>query len=101
MLIIHFLTREREKFNINTNRSSSILYIIAALLVFIPISIVLVTEITFSAIVSKIHISIALVFIILGKILTIIKKGKNDHSIPKDIGIVIGVLIVLISRLLR
>lgn len=89
------------EFNINATRLSSILYIIAALLVFIPISIVLVMEITFSAIVSKILISTTLTLIILGKILTIIKKGKNDHSIPKDIGIVIGLLIVLISRLLR
>lgn len=68
---------------------------------FIPISIVLATEITFSAIVSKILISTALAFIILGKIITVIKKGKNHHSIPKDIGIVIGLVIVLISRLLR
>lgn len=89
------------EFNINATRLSSILYIIAALLVFIPISIVLVMEITFSDIVSKILISTTLTLIILGKILTIIKKGKNDHSIPKDIGIVIGLLIVLISRLLR
>ncbi|GAA0730444.1 hypothetical protein GCM10008905_31760 [Clostridium malenominatum] len=80
---------------------SSILYIIAALLVFIPTSIVLVTEFTFSSFFSKIFLSAALTLIIVGKILTIIKKSKNDKSIPKDVGIIIGLLIVLVSKLLR
>lgn len=77
------------------------MYIIASLLVFIPIAIVFVTETGFNSFVSKIIISTAVTLIILGKILTVIKKGKKDSSIPKDIGIIIGLLIVLISKVLR
>jgi len=61
----------------------------------------LVTEITFSSFFSKIVISTALILIIVGKVVTIIKKGKKDKSISKDIGIIIGTLIVLVSKLLK
>ncbi|WP_182088371.1 histidine kinase [Clostridium sp. cel8] len=64
-------------------------------------SLVFVTEFTFSSFVSKILISTSITFIILGKILTITKKNRDDISIRKDIGIIIALLIALISRLIN
>ncbi|WP_048571013.1 hypothetical protein [Clostridium cylindrosporum] len=58
-------------------------------------------EITFSSFWSKLIISTALTLVIVGKIVTIIKKSKSDRNISKDVGIIIGLLIVLVSRLLK
>lgn len=86
---------------IKNGNLSRILYLIASLIICIPISIVLITYIPFSASFSKISIGIALILVITGKIFTLIKKEKEDKSIPIDIGIIIGILIVFISHLAK
>ncbi|GAA0783084.1 hypothetical protein [Hathewaya limosa] len=84
--------------NDNLNR---ILYVIASLIILIPISIVLITDVPFSSFFSKIAIGIVLFFVIIGQILTLLKKKHGDKSIAVDIGIIIGILIVLISHILK
>lgn len=86
---------------IRTYRLSSILYLIAALLVSIPLAIVLITGLIINSVFSKIILFSALAFIIVGKILTTIKKNEKEKNNPKDIGIIIGFLILLISRALK
>lgn len=78
-----------------------ILYLIASLIVLTPIAIVLVTDIPFSLAFSKISIGIAFVFVIAGKLLTLLKKKKGDKSIPVDMGIFIGILIAFIYHVLK
>lgn len=73
-----------------------ILYLIASLVILIPIAIVLITDNPFSLSFSKISIGIAFVFVILGKFFALLKKEKVDKSIPIDIGIIIGILIAFI-----
>lgn len=101
VIVITYIVTQKEAVKITTNKLSFILYVVAALLILIPISIVLVTEITFSSYFSKVTISTALACIIVGRILTLIKKDRKDKTLPIDIGIVMGLLIVLVSRLLK
>ncbi|MCY6354832.1 hypothetical protein [Clostridium sp. ZS2-4] len=86
---------------IKTGNLNWILYLMASLIILIPIYIVLITDVHFSASFSKISIGIALIFVIIGKLITLIKKKKGDKSIPGDIGIIIGILIVFISHVLK
>ncbi|WP_138204104.1 histidine kinase [Haloimpatiens lingqiaonensis] len=73
-----------------------ILYLIASLVILIPIAIVFITGNPFSSSFSKISIGIAFIFVILGKFFALLKKEKGDKSIPIDIGIIIGLLIAFI-----
>lgn len=86
---------------IKTGNLNWILYLMASLIILIPISIVFITDVHFSSSFSKISIGIALIFVITGKLLTLIKKEKGDKSIPGDIGIIIGLLIAFISNILK
>jgi|GEM_PF-1003588 len=79
-----------------------ILYLAAALVVFIPILIVTFTDNPFNPIYSKVYISSALTFIILGKVLTAYKKTIENRTLPwATIGTITGFLIVLIWGVLR
>lgn len=78
-----------------------IMYLIAALIVIIPMFIVAFSDITLSEFYSKLMISIALTFVIIGKSISVFKKSKGDKSIAADIGIITGILIVLISHLVK
>lgn len=78
-----------------------ILYLIASLIVLIPATIVLITNVPFSSAFSKTSIGIALLLIIIGKVLALLKKDKGDKSIPVDIGIIIGFLIVFLTHVLK
>lgn len=83
------------------NKLQSVLYIIASLLIIIPIIIVLTTEHAFSALYSHILLGTAFIFIIAGRVITIIKIIKVEHIIPwNKIGFTLGILITLIWRLL-
>ncbi|WP_234123513.1 hypothetical protein [Clostridium hydrogenum] len=86
---------------LKTGNLNLILYVIALLIVLIPISIILVTDVPFSSSFSKTSISTALGFVISGKLLALLKKNKGDKSISLDIGIILGILIVFISNLLK
>ena len=94
----------KELFNINISKFSSILYLIATLIIIIPISIVLVAEVRFSPMFSKMFLSTAVICIIIGKILTVLKKvkiNKKDKSIPMNVGAIIGLLIVFLTNILK
>ncbi|MFD2043423.1 histidine kinase [Ornithinibacillus salinisoli] len=77
-----------------------ILYVIVALLVLVPIFIMLVSDVTFSESLRDTVVGSALALIIVGKVLTIIEKKKEKKRIAGDIGIVIGIFIVLLFRIL-
>lgn len=86
---------------IKSGKLNFILYLMALLIVLIPICIVFVTNVPFSATFSKISISTSLFLVITGKVLTLLKRDKGDKNIPTDIGIIIGLLIVFISNILK
>lgn len=84
------------------NKLSWTSYLIAALMVIIPTSIVLFTGNAFNPFYRKIFINTAIAFVIIGKISVIVKKTIEDGTIPwANIGTIIGLLIVLISDLIR
>lgn len=73
------------------------LYLIAAIVVIIPIATVLVTDVGFGSFYSKVIISIAFCFIIIGKALTAFKKAVEGDAIPwRNLGSIIGLLIILV-----
>lgn len=75
------------------------MYFSAALLIFIPTSVVLMSDdVTFSSLFSNVVISTAIVLVILGIMVTIFEKKKANKSFAPDIGAVIGLLIVLFIR---
>lgn len=78
-----------------------ILYLIAAIIIILPISIVMVSDITLSETFSKVLISISFIFIAVGKFITFFKKNKGDKTKINDLAVIVGFLIVLISYLLK
>ncbi len=78
-----------------------ILYIIAAIIIILPISIVMVSDITLSETFSKVLISISFIFISAGKFITFFKKNKGDKTKINDLAVIVGFLIVFISYLLK
>jgi cation transport ATPase len=84
----------------NTNLNW-ILYLIASLIVLIPIFIVLITDVPFSSSFSQISTSMAFVFVIAGKLITAFKKKLKDENISVDISIIIGILIAFISKVIK
>lgn len=76
------------------------LYFIAIMCLFIPISIVLMSDnVTYSSTFSNVVITMALVLVILGKMIDIYEKKKESKSYTTDIGIIIGLSIVLVIRI--
>jgi predicted tellurium resistance membrane protein TerC len=74
-------------------------YLIAFMLISIPTSIVLMDDdVTFSSTFSNTVISTAIVLVILGKLINVYKKRKENKSFVSDIGIIIGITIVLITN---
>jgi len=86
---------------IKINRISPILYITAGIITFVPVFVVLVTDIYLNSILTKIIIFPAFILLIAGKIVTITKNNKKDKRNSKDIGIVIGYLIALVLCILK
>ncbi|WP_249872505.1 histidine kinase [Oceanobacillus saliphilus] len=75
------------------------LYLCAVLLIVIPTSIFLIFDgVTFPTTLSNTSINTAILLVILGKIITIYEKKKENKSLAPDIGIIIGVSIVLVTR---
>ena len=77
---------------------SSLLYVVAAFFVMIPICIVLVTDKPFTSFQSEMFTLGALLSIIIGKLVTVIDKRRNNEKLAKDIGILLGLVIVLIAH---
>jgi len=79
-----------------------IFYLMAVLIVFVPIFIVLVTDNAFNSFYSKIFVSTAITFVIIGRILTSYKKTIENGTIHwASIGSIIGLLIVLVWDVLK
>ncbi|WP_068676694.1 histidine kinase [Oceanobacillus sp. Castelsardo] len=79
---------------------SYFLYLTAVLSIVIPILTVLMTDVPFSSIFSHTVLSIAIILVIIGKLITIFQKRKEIKSFVPDVGVVIGLFIVLIISLI-
>lgn len=77
------------------------LYIIAFLMIFIPICITMVSDIVFSHTFAKIILSISIILLIIGKSLTAYSRNKGDKRLNADIGFIIALLIILLSNILE
>lgn len=75
-------------------------YLCAVLLIVIPTSIVLMTNVPFSSTFSHLVISAALILIILGKLITVIEKRNIGEKIAPELGVIMGLSIVLILKLI-
>lgn len=79
-----------------------VFYLIAALIVFIPMFIVFVTDNPFSPFYSGVFFNTAITFVIIGRSLTAFKKTIETGVIPwASIGSTIGILVVLLWHVLR
>ncbi|WP_223701622.1 histidine kinase [Sutcliffiella deserti] len=74
------------------------LYLSAVLLVGIPTMLAIASGSTFSSTVSNIIISSAIVLVVLGKLLTVHEKRKDNKIFSGDIGVIIGLSLVLVIR---
>ncbi|WP_404461161.1 histidine kinase [Sutcliffiella horikoshii] len=72
------------------------MYTVAGLLIVIPTMYVFIFDIGFSSLTSNILISIAILLVILGKLISVIEKKKENRSYAVDFGAIIGLSIVLI-----
>ncbi|UAL48205.1 histidine kinase [Sutcliffiella horikoshii] len=72
------------------------MYTVAGLLIVIPTMYVFIFDTGFSSLTSNILISIAILLVILGKLISVIEKKKENRSYAVDIGAIIGLSIVLI-----
>lgn len=84
-----------------SGKLSRVLYLIASLIILIPISIVLITDVPFSSTFTNISIGVSYIFVIIGKILTILNKKKGDKDLPVDVAILIGILTAFIQFILK
>lgn len=73
-----------------------LLYLIAALLVGFPIFFAVAFDVPFSSTFSNIVLSLAIILLMIGKTITILRKNKENNTFSSDIGAVIGLFIVLI-----
>ncbi len=87
--------------HIYSGKLTKIAYYIAALTILIPITIVLIRDIPFNESFSKVVIGIAGSFIIIGKLFVIINKKKENRNISVDVGILIGIILVVIDNILK
>ncbi len=84
------------KLYIYTGALTRILYILASLIILIPICVVLIANITLSSLFSSISISTAFILILMGKVLSILKSKFENKNISIDISVLIGILTAFI-----
>ncbi len=85
---------------IYSGKLTNIAYYMATLIIIIPICIVLVTNTSVNPSFSKILIGISGLFIIIGKLLVVINKKKENKNISIDMGILTGIILALINYIL-
>lgn len=83
------------------NKLKILLYLSAVLLIVIPILIVFISDIPFSSTFSNTVISTSIVLVILGILITVFQKSKENKIIVGEIGAIIGLSIVLIISLIQ
>ncbi|MFD1851503.1 histidine kinase [Oceanobacillus bengalensis] len=76
-----------------------VFYSFAIFFILLPTSYVFITNTPIHDLYRKIMISSAILFIILGNLITIIEKQKEKKRIVGDVSIIIALFIVFISRL--
>ncbi len=77
------------------------LYILAALIIIIPILIVLISNKGFSPLFSKVTVNASILCIEMGLLIKTFIMKKEGKSIEKNIGGIIGLLLVMIWRMLK
>lgn len=82
-------------------RVGSILYILDLLLISITTTIVLITDITLISYSNNIIIITAIILFMAGKTLNTFEIHKDNKNLSRDIGIIIGTLILLIQKILK
>ncbi|WP_404431357.1 histidine kinase [Sutcliffiella horikoshii] len=75
------------------------MYTVAGLLIVIPTIYVIISDTSFSSVTSNILISIAILLVIFGKLISVMDKKKENRSYAVDIGAIIGLLTVFILRI--
>ena len=85
---------------IYSGKLTNIAYYMATLIIIIPICTVLVTDTPVNSFFSKILIGISGLFIIIGKLLVVINKKKENKNISIDMGILTGIILALINYIL-
>ncbi|MFC0561520.1 histidine kinase [Halalkalibacter alkalisediminis] len=76
------------------------LYLSAVLLIVIPTIIVFMSDVTFTAAFSSTVIITSIVLVILGKLITVFQKRKENKSFAIDIGAIVGLSIVITLKLI-
>lgn len=76
-----------------------LLYLSSFLLIIIPIFKVIITDVPLSSFFSHSVISTAILLVIIGKMITIFEKRKESKRFAQDIGVIIGLSLVLFIRL--
>jgi len=75
------------------------MYTVAGLLIVIPIMYVIISDTSFSSLTSNILISIAILLVVLGKVISVMDKKKEKRSYAADLGAIIGLSIVFTLRI--
>lgn len=77
------------------------MYTVAGLLIVIPTMYVIISDTSFSSVTSNVLIFLAIMLVILGKLITLLDKKKENRSYAIDMGAIIGLSIVLIIRFIN
>ncbi|WP_404448565.1 histidine kinase [Sutcliffiella horikoshii] len=77
------------------------MYTVAGLLIVIPTMYVIISDTSFSSVASNVLIFIAILLVILGKLISLLDKKKENRSYAVDMGAIIGLSIVLIIRFIN
>ena len=89
------------KISMLNGKLQHILYVIAFLIIVIPMFIAVTANVVFSSLFSKVTLDIALFIIMLAQGISALNKKRAGLAISTNIGIIIGILIALISHTLR
>jgi hypothetical protein len=84
----------------NLGRYSLILYTLALLLLVVPMLITLGTDENYGLTWHLLFTNLAIGLLLLGKVLSLIQKIKENKSIVADVSIIVVLLIILVPRLL-
>ncbi|WP_042146864.1 hypothetical protein [Paucisalibacillus sp. EB02] len=83
----------------NLCKYSLVLYILALLLLVVPVLITLGTDENYGLTWHLLFTNIAIGFLLLGKVLSLIQKRKENKSIIADTSIIVVLFIIFVPRL--
>lgn len=85
----------------NLSIISKISYILCAIVLLVPIFIVLITDVPFDDLFTRISISSAYLLFLIGKTSNVIKKKLEKENISIDIGVLLGILLGFITYVFK